>query len=139
MPHIHSLRSSLAGSLVLALLVGCGDPTAPGPSAAKSAPVAAPKASCCAGDTTDKPETKADHPHDADDDTAGLAELSSADRAAAEKQAVCPVTGEKLGSMGKPCKVTVKGQTVFLCCAGCEGSLNKDPDKYLAKLKGKTP
>ncbi len=35
----------------------------------------------------------------------------------------------------KPVKITVKGQTVFLCCAGCEESIKKDPDKYLAKLK----
>ena len=66
---------------------------------------------------------------------AGLAELSPEDRAAAEKQKICPVSGEPLGSMGKPVKVTVKGQTVFLCCAGCEDAIKKDPDKYLAKLK----
>lgn len=65
----------------------------------------------------------------------GLAELSPEDRALAEKQETCPVTGEKLGSMGKPVKVTVKGQTVFLCCEGCEEDLQKEPDKYLAKLK----
>jgi Cu(I)/Ag(I) efflux system membrane fusion protein len=66
---------------------------------------------------------------------AGLAELSAADRAAALAQRVCPVSGERLGSMGKPFKVTVKGKTFFLCCDGCQEELNKDPDKYLAKLK----
>jgi YHS domain-containing protein len=66
---------------------------------------------------------------------AGLAELSEADRALALKQKVCPVSGELLGSMGKPFKVTVKGQTFFLCCDGCQDDLKKDPDKYLAKLK----
>jgi YHS domain-containing protein len=65
----------------------------------------------------------------------GLAELSPEDRAAAIKQGVCPVSGEPLGSMGKPAKVTVKGQTVFLCCPGCEEDLRKEPDKFLAKLK----
>jgi hypothetical protein len=65
----------------------------------------------------------------------GLAELSAADRAAAEKQRVCPVSGDVLGAMGKPYKVTVKGQTVFLCCPACEKDLTKDPDKYLAKMK----
>jgi YHS domain-containing protein len=68
-------------------------------------------------------------------DAAGLAELSAADRKLAEKQKFCPVTGEQLGAMGKPFKVTVKGQTVFLCCPGCEEKIKKDPDKYLAKLK----
>jgi len=65
----------------------------------------------------------------------GLKDLSPEDLAAVQKQKVCPVSGEKLGAMGKPVKVTVKGQTVFLCCSGCEDDLKKDPDKYLAKLK----
>ena len=64
----------------------------------------------------------------------GLAELSDADRAAAEKQRVCPVSGLVLGTMGKPYKVTVKGKTVFLCCPACEEKIMKDPDKYLEKL-----
>ena len=64
----------------------------------------------------------------------GLAELSEADRALALKQNVCPVSGESLGSMGKPVKVEVKGRTVFLCCDGCEAELKKEPDKFLAKL-----
>ncbi len=37
--------------------------------------------------------------------------------------------------MGTPVKITVKGQTVFLCCPGCEATIKKNPDKYLAKLK----
>jgi len=68
----------------------------------------------------------------------GLAELSADDRAAAEKQRVCPVSGDVLGAMGKPYKVTVKGQTVFLCCPDCEKQLVKNPDKYLAKMKAGT-
>ena len=67
--------------------------------------------------------------------TAALAKLSETDRAAALKQDVCPVTGEKLGSMGAPPKVTVEGKEVFLCCEGCEEELRKEPAKYLAKLK----
>ncbi len=63
-----------------------------------------------------------------------LAELSKEDRAAAEKQKLCPVSGNLLGSMGTPCKVTVKDQVVFLCCPGCEGKIKENPDKYLAKL-----
>ncbi|MCC6127235.1 MAG: hypothetical protein IT426_19920 [Pirellulales bacterium] len=65
----------------------------------------------------------------------GLKELNPEDLAAAQKQKICPVTGEALGSMGKPYKVTVKDQTVFLCCEHCEEAIKKDPDKYLAKLK----
>jgi YHS domain-containing protein len=63
-----------------------------------------------------------------------LAQLSPEDRAAAEEQQICPVSGAKLGSMDKPYKVTVKGREVFLCCDGCEDAIKSDPDKYLAKL-----
>jgi YHS domain-containing protein len=70
---------------------------------------------------------------------AGLVELSADDRAAAQKQRVCPVSGDVLGAQGKPYKVTVKGQTVFLCCPDCEKELVKNPDKYLAKLQTSKP
>jgi hypothetical protein len=63
-----------------------------------------------------------------------LAQLSPEDRALAEKQKVCPVSGKPLGVMGKPIKITVKDRTVFLCCPGCEDAIKKEPDKYLAKL-----
>ncbi|MBN2475254.1 MAG: hypothetical protein JXB62_11635 [Pirellulales bacterium] len=91
-------------------------------------------------------ETDADHDHDAGPaDPAGqtgvdadvsdaLAELSPEDLALAQKQAVCPVSGAKLGSMGKPYKVAVQGRDVLLCCQGCEAELQADADKYLAKL-----
>jgi len=70
---------------------------------------------------------------------AGLTELSADDRAAAEKQRVCPVSGEVLGAMGKPYKVSIKGQTVFLCCPACEKELLENPDKYLAKMQAGKP
>jgi YHS domain-containing protein len=65
----------------------------------------------------------------------GMAGLSDADTAAAKKQRICPVSGEVLGAMGKPYKVTIQGRTVFLCCPGCEEKLRNDPDKYLSKLE----
>jgi YHS domain-containing protein len=65
----------------------------------------------------------------------GLKDLSAEDRAIAKKQRVCPVSGELLGAMGKPYKITVKGRTVFLCCSGCEAEFRKHPDKYFAKMK----
>ncbi len=64
-----------------------------------------------------------------------FAGLSEADRAAAEKQRICPVTEERLGLMGTPMKITVKGREVFLCCDGCEGPITDDPDAYLANLE----
>lgn len=35
-------------------------------------------------------------------------------------QKICPVTGQKLGSMGKPIKVKVGKEHIFLCCKGCK-------------------
>lgn len=64
-----------------------------------------------------------------------IGQLAAEDRDAAEKQKVCPVTDEPLGSMGKPIKVTVKDRDVYLCCEGCRETIEGDPDKYLAKLK----
>ncbi len=49
-------------------------------------------------------------------------------------QGVCPVSGQKLGSMGAPPKVTVKGKPLFICCAGCKGKVEASPDQYLAKF-----
>ena len=44
-----------------------------------------------------------------------LAELSAEDRVAVEKQKLCPVSDEPLGSMSTPIKVSAKGQTFFIC------------------------
>lgn len=66
-----------------------------------------------------------------------LAKLSPEDRASAEKQHVCPVTGKMLGTMGAPLKVEVQGQTVWLCCPGCKDPLLKEPEKYLQKLNAR--
>jgi hypothetical protein len=49
-------------------------------------------------------------------------------------QKVCPVTGAKLGSMGKPIRASANGRTIFLCCAGCEDKLAARPDYYSRRL-----
>jgi membrane fusion protein, copper/silver efflux system len=71
--------------------------------------------------------------------TAGVKfpELAPDDRALAERQKVCPVTNKPLGSMGKPARIVVSGQVVFLCCDGCEGALKREPVKYMSKLSGR--
>jgi hypothetical protein len=70
-------------------------------------------------------------------DTSPVAAAKQTDKQLIEKQKTCPVTDQKLGSMGKPVKVVVKKHTVFLCCAGCKKKLLADPDKYLKKLDEK--
>lgn len=52
-----------------------------------------------------------------------------------EQQKVCLVTGEALGSMGKPVPVKVDGKDLWACCASCEKPLQTEPKRYLAKLQ----
>jgi YHS domain-containing protein len=63
-----------------------------------------------------------------------LAGLSAEDQKLAAAQKICPVSGEELGAMGTPVKVTAEGQTAFLCCEGCQKKFEREPAKYLAKL-----
>ncbi len=108
------LISILISVLGIATFVGCSQQ-----STTSSPPQSAPSTANSGGDAM--PE--------------GLAKLSETDRDAALKQVICPVSGEKLGSMGAPPKVTVEGKEVFLCCSGCEKDLREEPAKHLAKLK----
>ena len=123
------LRSVAGFCLFVALTVFAG--------CAKEQPKTPPVAQKAVDQKTEDQKTESAAPAEktAAELPAGLKDLSPEDLAAVQKQKVCPVTGEELGSMGKPYKVTIKGQTVFLCCSGCEDDLKKDPDKYLAKLK----
>jgi multidrug efflux pump subunit AcrA (membrane-fusion protein) len=66
---------------------------------------------------------------------ANLAKLSPEDRRLAEAQGRCPITGKMLGSMGKPIKVTLNNQTVFLCCEGCVDDAREQPEQTLDKVK----
>lgn len=63
-----------------------------------------------------------------------VTKATDADAAAIARQKNCPVMDEPLGGMGPPLKVTGLGRDVFLCCQGCLKSLEKEPQKYLAKL-----
>ncbi len=63
-----------------------------------------------------------------------LASLSLKDRASADQQGTCPVTGLKLGAMGTPIKITVQDRQLWICCPDCEATIRKDPEKYLSKL-----
>jgi hypothetical protein len=64
-----------------------------------------------------------------------LAKLDPEDQKLAEAQKYCAIESDnRLGEMGVPAKVQVKGQTVFLCCPMCAPEAQKDPDKTLAKV-----
>ena len=46
----------------------------------------------------------------------------------------CPISGEKLGSMGTPIDYVVANQLVRLCCVGCVSAFYKSPAPHLATL-----
>lgn len=48
---------------------------------------------------------------------------------------VCIVSGEKLGGMGTPVSFVHEGQEIKLCCKSCRADFDKEPAKFLAKLK----
>ena len=37
--------------------------------------------------------------------------------------------------MGVPVAIMLRGQPVYLCCAGCKGKAKREPDLILRKLK----
>jgi YHS domain-containing protein len=44
---------------------------------------------------------------------------------------ICPVSGEKVGTMGDAHKMEYKGKVYNLCCPMCVEEFNKDPEKYV--------
>jgi hypothetical protein len=59
-----------------------------------------------------------------------FAVATKADEKAIAAQKTCPVSGEDLGEMGPPVKVTRGDQSLFLCCKNCLKKIKADPDKY---------
>lgn len=72
---------------------------------------------------------------------AGFASLFSAQAAGEKPKAkpypleTCIVSGEKLGSMGKPMVFKYKDQEVKLCCKSCKPKFDKDADALLKKIQ----
>jgi hypothetical protein len=89
--------------------------------------------------SSDAPEQPAPAAKKADPEAkiqAALAKLSEADRAIAQKQRFCVVLPKsRLGSMGTPVKVEIKGKAVFLCCEGCRKTALADPEGALKKAE----
>ena len=69
------------------------------------------------------------------DEKSEIAKLADkADQDSALTQSTCPVSGENLGSMGVPIKLSAENKTAYLCCNGCKKDFDKDPKGVLAKL-----
>jgi hypothetical protein len=117
------LRIALFAPLVAVLSLGCKEGSPAKPQAQASQP--------------SKPAES--NKKEVDDEKAiaeALAKLSPEDRKLAEAQKFCAVEDEnRLGSMGVPKSVKIKGETVFVCCKGCIEDAQANPDKTLAKLK----
>lgn len=52
-----------------------------------------------------------------------------------EEEEVCIVTGNKLGSMGKPVSFEHDGEKYWVCCSPCIKKFKKNPKKYLNETK----
>ena len=59
----------------------------------------------------------------------------SKDQPKSDKLETCPVSGDKLGEMGKPFVFVFQGQEVKLCCKNCKKDFDKDPAKYMQKIR----
>jgi hypothetical protein len=66
-----------------------------------------------------------------------LASLSAEDKELVVMMGDCPVSGEPLGSMGTPLKVTKGDRSLFICCEGCREMAEKNFDDYIAKVDAK--
>jgi hypothetical protein len=143
---MNPIRIARLAALALAVaFVGCDNPPAPTPSPAPApgpgpnpTPAPAPDAKPA---ETKSAEAKAGKPLDIagaklnDDEIKEINKIEpEADRKVALEQKLCPVSGEHLGSMEVPIKLTLKGQTVYICCGGCKKEAEAKPDEALAKL-----
>ena len=113
-------------------IAGCGGSNAPAPSATET-PASASTAIATPVSPAPAPAAKtASLTADEKGEIAKLADKADQDSALA--QATCPVSGENLGSMGVPIKVSAEGKTAYLCCKGCNKDFDKDPKAVFAKL-----
>ena len=113
-------------------IAGCGGSNAPAPSATET-PASASTAIATPVSPAPAPTAKTvSLTADEKGEIAKLADKTDQDSALA--QAICPVSGENLGSMGVPIKVSAEGKTAYLCCNGCNKDFDKDPKAVFAKL-----
>ena len=130
----HSWKMAMGLLSVVVLTVGCQTQTPP--------PTTAATASQAAHADDDSHQHVAgkdqdDHQEQAADPkvSAALAKLSPEDQPMAKAQQFCAVMNQsRLGSMGTPLKLEIKGEPVFVCCAGCKSKALKNPDETLAKV-----
>jgi YHS domain-containing protein len=94
------------------------------------------------GPKIEPPKADADKKADAavkltDDELAAIKKLPADEQTLAMSQALCPVSGEHLGEMGTPVKVSAEGKTFYLCCKSCQKEVASNPKAVVAKLATK--
>lgn len=68
--------------------------------------------------------------------TANLEKLTPEQQKVALLQKSCPVQPDKpLGSMGVPALVSIKGESVFLCCEACTKKATSNPEQTLERVR----
>ncbi len=88
------------------------------------------------GPASDKKPAGSVRPSMGDDEEAKIkaiiARMSPEDQKLVEAQKFCPVLKQnRLGSMGRPVKLLLNGQPVFLCCKGCESQAREHAERTL--------
>ena len=64
------------------------------------------------------------------DSMMGNSTIGAVSKAVEVGNKVCPVSGNKVGEMGKPIKYAYNGKVYNLCCSMCVKDFKKDPEKY---------
>ena len=119
--------------LALALLTGCSEDTASTDSHEGHDQTEH------AGHDHDNHDEHADHAeHEGHDNDDGHDHAEHEDHALGEHSdsllPTCVVSGEKLGSMGTPVKVSHNGTEIQLCCDSCTDKFEANADQYVAKF-----
>lgn len=66
---------------------------------------------------------------------AGCSDRSAAASPKPYPLSTCPVSGEKLGTMGEPITVIKDGYQIKFCCQECVDKFIKHPSKVMDKVK----
>jgi len=126
-PSTYAGLAILFGTLSLLSLAGCGGgPKQKDSSVAQDAKnLGSQEAPKAPGQSDEEAELRSER-----------AKLSPEDQRLVAAQEFCAIsTEERLGTMGAPVKLVIKGQPVFLCCKGCEKRALANPDQTLAKVE----
>jgi hypothetical protein len=82
-----------------------------------------------------KPAVEAARVEFSAEELANIAKLPSEEQMLAHQQRLCPISDTRLGSMGVPVRIVIRGEPVLLCCIGCQQEAEEKVDEVLEKLR----